>query len=159
MNGRSTLGFYARLAVAPLLAAAVAVSSAQGYGHQDDHHDDHRDQRDNNHGNDHHDDHNNNGRGQDFHFQDNDRGRFASHYGSDVRRWQSRPQGRPQFARGQRIPPNYAIRPVPRSYYAGQPPPPPGYQYGYYDGYVMAYDPTTRVVADVLDLVGAAAGR
>jgi hypothetical protein len=39
------------------------------------------------------------------------------------------------------------------------PPPPPGYQYGYYDGYVVAYDPTTRIIADVLDLVTAATVR
>lgn len=158
MNGRSNLGFYARLAVAPLLAAAVAVTSAQDYGHRDDHRDDHYDQRGNDRHDNRRDDHNGN-HGQDFHFRDDDRGRFASHYSSDVRRWQSRPQGRPRFERGQRIPPNYALRPVPRSYYADVPPPPPGYQYGYYDGYVMAYDPTTRIVADVLDLVGAATSR
>jgi hypothetical protein len=28
-----------------------------------------------------------------------------------------------------------------------------GYQYGYYGGYVVAYNPATRIVADVLDLV------
>ena len=39
------------------------------------------------------------------------------------------------------------------------PPPPPGYRLGYYDGYVVAYDPTTQIVADVLDLVNAAVNR
>jgi hypothetical protein len=50
----------------------------------------------------------------------------------------------------------YRIQPVPVTYYRGAPPPPPGYRYGYYEGYVVAYDPTTRVIGDVLDLVGAA---
>jgi len=56
------------------------------------------------------------------------------------------------------IPRNYVIRAVPQIYWQGAPPP-PGYQYGYYDGYVVAYNPTTRIVADVLDLVTAAVGR
>ena len=48
------------------------------------------------------------------------------------------------------------IQPGPPTYWQGVPPPPPGYQYGYADGYVVAYDPTTRIIADVLDLVTAA---
>jgi len=39
------------------------------------------------------------------------------------------------------------------------PPLPRGYRLGYYDGYVVAYDPTTQIVADVLDLVNAAVNR
>jgi hypothetical protein len=58
--------------------------------------------------------------------------------------------------RGEAIPRGYTIQAVPRSYWESVPPPPPGYQYGYSDGYVVAYDPTTRIVADVLDLVSAA---
>lgn len=95
--------------------------------------------------------------GRDFHFRDQDRGRFQSHYRKDVDRWGKHPNGRPRFTRGQRIPPGYRLQPVPRSYWAGAPPPPPGYQYGYYDGYVVAYNPTTRIIADVMDLVAAAA--
>ncbi|MEO8126977.1 MAG: hypothetical protein ABJF23_08970 [Bryobacteraceae bacterium] len=51
------------------------------------------------------------------------------------------------------------MRAVPPAYYRDVPPPPPGYRFGYYDGYVVAYDPTTQIVADVLDLVGAAMRR
>jgi len=94
-------------------------------------------------------------RGNDFHFRDEDRNRFQSHYQSDVNRWRSHPQNRPHFDRGQRIPSNYRFQTVPSSYYRGMPPPPPGYRYGYYDGYVVTYDPTTRVIGDVLDLVSA----
>jgi len=93
----------------------------------------------------------------DFHFQNDDRGRFYSHYRSDASRWGNRK--RPYFAAGQPYPVGYAIRPVPRSYWAGASAPPPGYQYGYYGGYVVAYNPTTRIVVDVLDLVGAATSR
>jgi hypothetical protein len=57
------------------------------------------------------------------------------------------------FVTGRDIPREYVIRTVPQSYWVGALPPPPGYQYGYYGGYVVAYDPTTRIVADVLDLV------
>ena len=64
------------------------------------------------------------------------------------------------FVPGQVIERTDVVQPVPRTYWVGvAPPPPQGYQYGYYEGYVVAYDPTTRVVADVLDLVAAATGR
>lgn len=95
--------------------------------------------------------------GGDFRFQNGDRERFYPHYSSDANHWNGRK--RPAFERGQTIPRDYVVRPVPQSYWAGGQPPPPGYQYGYYDGYVVAYNPTTRIIADVLDLVGAAASR
>ena len=93
----------------------------------------------------------------DFRFRNEDRGRFYAHYRGDADRWRGR--RRPTFVPGQYIPGGYVVRPVPRSYWVGTPPPPPGYQYGYYDGYVVAYSPTTRIIADVMDLVGAATGR
>ncbi|HTH52759.1 MAG TPA: hypothetical protein VL495_02335 [Edaphobacter sp.] len=130
----------------PVLAFAVSTGIAQAspqhgpdHGHSD--HDDH----------DRHD--------QDFRFHDQDREHFAPHYQKDIDHWQHNSHGRPHFARGERIPSNYHFQPVPRSYYSQVPPPPAGYQYGYYDGYVVAYNPTTRIVADVLDLVTAAATR
>jgi len=88
----------------------------------------------------------------DYHFQSNDRGRFYGYYRDDADRW--RGHKRPVFVMGRAVPSGYAVRPVPQSYWVGAPPPPPGYTYGYYGGYVVAYDPTTRIVADVLDLVG-----
>jgi hypothetical protein len=61
---------------------------------------------------------------------------------------------------GQYIPSGYAVRYVPRTYWVGAvPPPPPGYRYGYAGGYVVAYNPTTRMIADVMDLIGTAATR
>jgi Ni/Co efflux regulator RcnB len=122
-----------RIAVVPVLVAAMGAGIAQAqYGRDDHNHDDH---------------------GKDFHFRDEDRGHFSSHYNKDVDHWKSHPQGRPHFVRGEHIPAGYRFQPVPHAYYSNVPPPPPGYQYGYYDGYVVAYNPTTQIIADVLDLV------
>jgi hypothetical protein len=93
----------------------------------------------------------------DWRFRQDDRSHFYSHYRRDADHWKGRK--RPIYVRGQAIPRGYSIQPVPQAYWQGAPPPPPGYQYGYSDGYVVAYDPTTRVIADVLDLVSAAASR
>ena len=87
----------------------------------------------------------------DFHFQDQHRTTFQQHYAGDAAKWQAKPD-RAHFEAGQTIPRNYAIQTVPSSYYRGAPPPPSGYRYGYYQGSVVAYNPTTRIVADVLDL-------
>jgi hypothetical protein len=94
---------------------------------------------------------------EDYHFHNEDRGRFYAHYRSDADQWRYR--RRPVFVTGRMVPREYVIQPVPQSYWVSQPPPPPGYQYGYYGGYVVAYNPTTRIVADVLDLVAAATSR
>lgn len=126
-----------------LFFATAAISVAQGPPGHDRH--------------DHYDSHGHNDRHDDWRFRDQDRNQFYSHYRHDADRWRGR--NRPHFVRGQVIPRGYAIRPVPQAYWRSMPPPPPGYQYGYYDGYVMAYNPTTRIVADVLDLVTAAATR
>ena len=91
-------------------------------------------------------------------FRDQDRDNFYVHYRRDADRW--RGHRRPVFVPGEYIERTYVVQPVPRTFWVGvAPPPPPGCQYGYYEGYVVAYDPTTRVVADVLDLVAAATGR
>lgn len=91
-------------------------------------------------------------------FRDQDRGQFYAHYRADADRWRGR--RRVVFVPGQYIARTYVVQPVPRSYWVNvAPAPPPGYQYGYYEGYVVAYDPTTRVIGDVLDLVSAASGR
>jgi len=93
----------------------------------------------------------------DWRFRGDERDHFRGYYERDVRRWQGR--HRPNFYAGYAIPRTYVVQTVPRAYYTGLQPPPPGYQYGYYEGYVVAYNPTTRVIADVVDLVGALSGR
>ncbi len=42
---------------------------------------------------------------------------------------------------------------VPSQLYGQLPPFPPGYQAGYFDGYVVVYDPLTYFIADVIDLL------
>jgi hypothetical protein len=87
-------------------------------------------------------------------FRDDNRGAFYSHYRRDADRWRS--HQRPVFVPGQALGRGYALRPVPRSVWVNVvAPPPPGYQYGYYGGYIVAYNPATRIVADVLDLIDA----
>jgi len=91
-------------------------------------------------------------------FREQDRGHFYTYYRQDADRW--RGHRRPVFVPGQVIARTYVVQPVPQTYWVNvTPPPQPGYQYGYYEGYVVAYNPTTRVIADVLDLVAAASGR
>ena len=45
------------------------------------------------------------------------------------------------------------MTPLPMALYGQVPPPPPGYQMGYYDGYVVVYDPLTYFIANLIDLV------
>lgn len=135
MTAKSRIMRFAQWAMVPVLIAAVGVGAAQGQQGRNNHQD----------------------QGKNFRFRPQDRSNFQSHYSSDINRWRSHPQGRPHFVRGQRIPSGYHFQPVPPSYYANVPPPPPGYQYGYYDGYVVSYNPTTQIIADVMDLVAGAA--
>jgi hypothetical protein len=87
-------------------------------------------------------------------FRIENRTTFYTHYRGDVDRWRDRK--RPVFVVGMPIVKTYVIQPVPRSVWVNVVvAPPPGYQYGYYGGYVVAYNPTTRIIADVLDLVDA----
>jgi hypothetical protein len=45
------------------------------------------------------------------------------------------------------------LSPLPPAVYGYLPPPPPGYQMGYFDGYVVVYDPLTYFIANVIDLL------
>jgi hypothetical protein len=62
---------------------------------------------------------------------------------------------RPVFAIGGFFPYAYIpyITPAPPQVYSYLPPPPPGYQIGYYQGYVVVYDPVTYYIANVIDLM------
>ena len=130
-------------ALVPVLAFALGSPSAYAQD-RDDHHEYAHDR-----------DHDRGDRDKDFRFDNRYRERFFERYHGDADHWRDR-HDRVYFGRGERIPSGYVIQPVPEAYYTDVPPPPPGYRYGYYEGYVVAYDPTTRVIGDVLDLVGAA---
>jgi Ni/Co efflux regulator RcnB len=127
-------------------AFALLTSDAKAQGRDRGHENDNR-----GHDND-HDDHSN------YRFRPEDRSHFASHYQKDLRQWQQHPDKRHHISPGAKLPSDYRsrLKAVPSSYYRTLPPPPPGYRFGYYDGYVVAYNPTTQIVADVLDLVNAA---
>ena len=45
------------------------------------------------------------------------------------------------------------LSPLPPDIYGYLPPPPPGYSMGYYQGYVVVYDPVTFYIANVIDLL------
>jgi hypothetical protein len=45
------------------------------------------------------------------------------------------------------------LQPIPPDVYGYLPPPPPGYRMGYYDGYVVVYDPITYFIANLIDLL------
>jgi Ni/Co efflux regulator RcnB len=96
-----------------------------------------------------------------YHFRQEDRNQFSSHYKSNIRQMQQHPDRRHHIRAGEQLPNDFRshVKTVPPSYYRNVPPPPRGYQLGYYDGYVVAYNPATRIVADVLDLVDAATRR
>jgi hypothetical protein len=62
---------------------------------------------------------------------------------------------RPRFVIGGFFPFAYIpyITALPPEVYGQLPPPPPGYDMGYYDGYVVVYDPLTYFIANVVDLL------
>jgi hypothetical protein len=62
---------------------------------------------------------------------------------------------RPRFVIGGFFPYTYIpyITALPPNVYGYLPPPPPGYSMGYYDGYVVVYDPLTYFIANVIDLM------
>jgi hypothetical protein len=62
---------------------------------------------------------------------------------------------RPRFVVGGFFPYGYIpyLAPLPPDVYGYLPPPPLGYSMGYYDGYVVVYDPVTYFIANVIDLL------
>ncbi len=62
---------------------------------------------------------------------------------------------RPRFLVGGFFPYAYIsyLTPLPPQLFGYLPPPPPGYAMGYYDGYVVVYDPVSYFIANVVDLM------
>jgi hypothetical protein len=62
---------------------------------------------------------------------------------------------RPRFIIGGFFPYAYIpyIQPLPPDVYGYLPPPPMGYSMGYYQGYVVVYDPITYFIANVIDIL------
>ena len=88
-----------------------------------------------------------------YRFRPNDRGILLRFFGARLA-YINRAR-RPQFLVGSYIP--YGdlqyLTPLSPSLYSTLPPPPPGYQAAYFDGYVVVYDPFTGFIADVVDLL------
>lgn len=88
-----------------------------------------------------------------YSFRSNDRSRLHSYY--MARLGAINRYNRPIFRVGGYFP--YAdigyLSPLPPDLYGTLPPPPYGYQMGYYDGYVVVYDPMTYFIASVIDLL------
>lgn len=88
-----------------------------------------------------------------YSFRSNDRSRLHSYYMARLRSVNR--YNRPMFRIGGYFP--YAdigyLSPLPPDLYGTLPPPPYGYQMGYYDGYVVVYDPMTYFIASVIDLL------
>jgi Ni/Co efflux regulator RcnB len=88
-----------------------------------------------------------------YHFRAADRAYLQRHYQSSLRT--VRVDRRPYFAPGQVIPQAYRshVAVLPPHLRHRLPPPPRGYQVGYYQGYSVVYDPLTFGVLSVLDLL------
>ena len=86
-----------------------------------------------------------------YHFRQEDGRRLRDHY-KDIHRVDVNHRGR--YIAGERLPHDWHRRmhPVPEAIIAELPPPPPGYIFGYIDGYCVVYDPNTGYIADVIDL-------
>ncbi|MBP0597212.1 hypothetical protein J8I26_03800 [Herbaspirillum sp. LeCh32-8] len=102
-------------------------------------------------GMEHHDDHG--GGERRYEFRDADREKLRKHYNGDLKRVDR--GHRPDFREGQPVPPEFRgrIKPVPQNVRRDLPPPPRGYQMGYYDGYTVVYDPVSFTILQVLDIL------
>ena len=88
-----------------------------------------------------------------YQFRSQDTGRLRQYYQGGFGRIDRR--HRPRFNRGGYVPRTYwgDFQPVPASLIGYLPAVPPGYAIGYYDGYVVVYDPSTYLIVSVLDIL------
>ncbi|MCA1323879.1 hypothetical protein [Herbaspirillum sp. alder98] len=88
-----------------------------------------------------------------YEFRDADRDQLRRHYDGDLRHVDR--NRRPDFHAGQPVPSSYRgkIKPLPQDVRRGLPPPPRGYQMGYYGGYAVVYDPVSFTILQVMDIL------
>jgi hypothetical protein len=94
----------------------------------------------------------------DRYFRDQDAAYLRQHYAGQ----KDLPPGlRKKYYRTGKLPPGWEkrFRPFPQDVIVRLPPPPPNCERGYIDGYAVVYDRRTRVIMDVIDIIGAATGR
>lgn len=88
-----------------------------------------------------------------YHFRPNDRLWLQRYYHRNL--GYINIGNRPRFVIGSFFPWAYVpyLTPLPGPVMGYLPPPPPGYQMGYFDGYVVVYDPVTYFIVNVIDLM------
>lgn len=88
-----------------------------------------------------------------YHFGASDRAFLHHHYRASLR--SVRIEHRPYFGPGYTIEPAYRrhVAVLPSHHRRHLPPPPHGYEMGYYEGYGVVYDPLTFTILAVLDLM------
>jgi Ni/Co efflux regulator RcnB len=98
-----------------------------------------------------HDQANREERHEEYHFRPEDAPKLRQHY-KNIEKVDVAHRG--EFRAGGRLPDDWRkrMRPVPVAVVRELPPPPPGYVFGYIDGYCVVYNPTTLLIADVIDL-------
>lgn len=86
-------------------------------------------------------------------FREDDRARLQKHYAKILPNVDR--EHRPRFNAGAPVPEGYRghFTAPPANLVRHLPPPPEGCQYGYYQGYVVTYNPATFVIASVIDLL------
>ena len=88
-----------------------------------------------------------------YRFDGSDRVVLQRYYQPSLPRVQA--ERRPHFAPGHVIAPAYRphVQVLPSHYRRHLPPPPRGYEVGYYQGYSVVYDPLSFTILSVLDLM------
>jgi hypothetical protein len=88
-----------------------------------------------------------------YQFRQQDRPKLRPHFQSQLAHVDR--AHRPHVAAGGYMESNYQtyLVPVPQDVIVYLAPPPPGYVFGYYYGYIIVYDPATLLVLDVIDLL------
>jgi Ni/Co efflux regulator RcnB len=85
-----------------------------------------------------------------YHFRTNDRTQLREHY----RTAHPHPEHKHHWAwhRGASLPSGWQgqVEPLPQADITLLAPPPPGYEFGYYDGWAIIYDPNTGLVLDAV---------
>lgn len=151
-----TLLFASSAAIA--LPSAYAQGNSGNHGHGKGHDDEDNSGQGNSNG---HGNGNGHGKGNqkkaDRYFRDQDRVYVTRYYNGP----RDLPPGqRKKLYRDGTLPPGWEKRfaPMPAVAIQQLPPIPPGYQAGYYGGYAVVIDPKTRVIYDIMDIVGALTG-
>lgn len=136
MKNSNLLTFVLSAAIA---AVPVCSFAAVPQDHQDN--DQRHDQRQNDHRAAH----------QNYRFRSQDRSKLQEHYRSahhehaaNAHRW--------AWRRGENLPSGWQgqVEPLPQEDITLLAPPPPGYEFGYYNGWAIVYDPNTGVILDAV---------